>query len=280
MDYFLTGRNNGTGLVLGLAVSSAFGIAESIAIGSIILGERIASATFETAYDSVNLLSGLFENDEASFSLAAFGQLVRREWNNPVMAEHLPEKRYNLSSMIQALMAWAAIQKVTQFHTEIQWFQFIRELSKDELEGDLYPTSIASFKGGESVHVTDDTLLPETSGQIVSAEIGQASNQGIMKAPSRSRLLPTLRRLSKLVMAGYGGVGMIFFGVPLTRTNKEENDRIPSPEALRSREESIVKEVVESLEIEEKRSSDSNVKESATKNFSWWKVLLGTIFSN
>jgi sn1-specific diacylglycerol lipase len=278
MDYVLTGQSNGTGPVLGLAVSSAFGIAESIAIGSIMLGERAASASFEAAQDSVDLLAGLFGNDEASFSLAAFGQLVRREWNNPVLAEHLPEKRYKLSSMIQALMAWAAIQKVTQFYTEIQWFQFVREVSKDEFGGQMSPTPTVSQQGVNCVQVTGDTILPEAGGQIVSVEIGHASSLGITKVPSREQLLPTLRRLSKMVLAGYGGAGMIFFGVPLRHTpNQEERGRTPSPEAVRSNEESVVKDVVKSLEMGENATSysDSNDNVSASQSFSWWNVLLG-----
>lgn len=277
VDYAFTGRSNGTGAAFGFAVSSAFGLAESVAMGSIMFGERIATASITAAQDSVDLLSGLFGNDEASFSLAAFGQLVRREWSSPVMAEHLPEKRYSLPAMVQALMAWAAIQNVTHFYTEIQWFQSIRELTPDELEGSSSSTPHA--EGHNHVHVTDDTILPESSGQIVSAEIGQVSSNGLKTIPpSRQQLVPTLRRLLKLVLAGYGGVGMIFFGLPLKHTPPAGiGDRKPSTETMRSGEEALMKDVVDSLEMESLQKSTSfNNEKGSPQTFSWWNVLSGT----
>jgi len=280
-DYAFTGRNNGTGLALGLAVSSVFGFAESVAIGSITLGEKIAAASIAAAQDSVDMLSGLFGNDEASFSLAAFGQLVRREWSDPVMAEHLPEKRYSLPAMMQALMAWAAIQNVTHFYTEIQWFQDLREVRPDELETILPSNNnnngSPTTRKKNEVRVTDDTLLPESGGQIVSAEImGSTSNGKGEEGRSRTLVLPTLRRLSKMVLAGYGGAGMIFFGVPLTH---KPSAAIPgarsSPETVRAGEESVVKDVIGSLEIETATQASAKPEISNSPSFSWWNVLLG-----
>jgi sn1-specific diacylglycerol lipase len=273
-DYALTGRNNGTGLALGLAVSSAFGFAESVAIGSIMLGERIAVASIAAAQDSVDLLLGLFGNDEASFSLTAFGQLVRREWSSPVMAEHLPEKRYGLPAMMQALAAWAAIQSITQFYTETQWFEGIREVRPAELET-MMPTNVLPSTGvPHEVHVTDDTLLPNHGGQIVSAEIGHMGQTNHRKPQSRVLVLPTLRRLSKMVLAGYGGAGMIFFGVPLIHKPDDATGSFSSPEAVRSGEESVVKEVIGSIDIED---NGEQVKDKATQSFSWWNLLLGKV---
>lgn len=238
-------------------------------------GERLASASIGAAQDSIDLLSGLSGSDETSFSLAAFGQLVRREWNDPVLAEHLPEKRYSLPAMMQALAAWAAIQNVTHFHTEIQWFQSIREFQPQDLKDDT--SSATAFN--RDVQVIEDTVLPEDGGQIISAEIGEASDQSPSKPFSRQQPLNTMKRLLKLVLAGHGGAGMIFFGLPLKYSpDKGAADGVVNVEAMRSEEEALVKDVAGSMEKDiNKIDSVSEAEAKANHNFSWWNVLMGNI---
>ncbi|EIN10153.1 alpha/beta-hydrolase [Punctularia strigosozonata HHB-11173 SS5] len=114
-----------------------------------------------------------------------------------------------------------------------------------------------------------------------------------MPSPRRmtnDELKSTLRRLSKLVLAGYGGASLLFFGVSpvppapsssaststaLTRTPITAGPRLdPSS----TREEADLASALEASEAEARGSSQhaSNSGATAGQNpYSWWNILLG-----
>jgi sn1-specific diacylglycerol lipase len=289
LDYTFVGGSRGTGDALGELVASAFNTAESIALAPILIGETITSTSLVAASGSLDALSLLFGSDEASFSLASFAQLVRREWQSPVLAEYLPSQRFTVVQMARALIAWAAIQGVTMDYTEQRWFMYLRELTDSEKRPVRSLTRQLSTRD-ESVHITEDIVLPEQDGQIISADIGSPDSPNPIddsavkpssRAHSRQELLPSLRRLSKLALAGYGGAGMIFFGVPL-RPTSEDTTQHPSDEQLQAEEESVLTSAVSSSQRRDtsrSRTRDGTLPiRSAASDappFSWWEVLMG-----
>lgn len=106
-----------------------------------------------------------------------------------------------------------------------------------------------------SIHIVSDVVLPNRGGEILTAEIGQRSNRSSFydhhrisqasfsgasfmlsdsasssheaEVPSSTVPYPVLRhalkRFSRMVLGGYGGAGMILFGVPLPSLAKAGN---------------------------------------------------------
>ncbi|KAI8984919.1 alpha/beta-hydrolase [Trametes punicea] len=289
IDHTLFGGSTGAGALLGDAVSSAISAVEFVALAPIILGETITSTSLVAAHSSLSMLTTIFPgSDEASFSLASFVALVRREWNEPAGSEGLPEERYGLPEILKALVGFAALQGCTSQWQEKRWFKYMREVP-------VYDEAHAgrSLKRIDSrVTITGDTIYPSHSGQIVTADITEvpvpgswptrestpagttrSSSQRPLAAVSMDDLKQTLRRLSKLVLAGYGGPSLLFFGVSLTPGEREQR-----------KEELKIADAVNASELEaagpqEGRSGPST--QSGTPNgpgtasYSWWDVLMG-----
>ena len=90
---------------------------------------------------------------------------------------------------------------------------------------------------------------------------------------SNIELKSTLRRLSKMVLAGYGGASLLFFGVPLT------SQSAPSPQSSPQlkREETQIANAIDAAEAEAVGDGEAppGAAMDPPPSFSWWDVLLG-----
>ena len=280
----IAGYPLGVGPVLGVAVATVFTLAEHVVLAPILIGETITSTSFVAAESSIDILSTMFPgSDEASFSLAAFVTLVKREWNEPALWEQLPEERYSVTEIAKALIAWATLQGVTDDWKEKEWFKVLREIKIDEPEDRL-----TSRKRTQSrITITEDTIYPRDEGQVISADFGETpapsetsdSLDNLLYTHSNnsySKLKTNLRRLSKMVLAGYGGAGLIFFGVSLTPPPPPSFTSNPERDNAQTTEEHILADAVDASENLESSSSGPIPNPiPKSRSYSWWNVLLG-----
>lgn len=111
------------------ALEGALKLAEQVALAPIHLGEYITNTSLYAAHSSVNVLSVIFPgSSDASFSLASFIPLVRREWSQNPGGDVFPEKQYGVIQVARAVIAWVALQGVTQEWQEKRWFKYLREM--------------------------------------------------------------------------------------------------------------------------------------------------------
>lgn len=294
VDYVLFGGVGTVGPALGGAASAVISLAEQIALAPILLGETVTSTSLVAAGSSIDILSSFFPgSDEASFSLASFVTLVRREWNDPALGHQLPEERYSVAEIGRALIAWAALQGVTQEWQETNWFKVLREIDV-EVE-DTGSDSLLRNRRESRIHITSDAVLPRNIGQVITADIGEAEstlsvpestpkernrhgNHSFRRRESNTKLKSDLRRLSKMVLAGYGGAGLIFFGVSLTPPPAPSKPS-PSSDNATNAEEYALANAVDAAEQEAYSSAQYpapfSADPEASKNYSWWNVLLG-----
>ncbi|TFK88081.1 alpha/beta-hydrolase [Polyporus arcularius HHB13444] len=306
IDYALFGGNAGAGELFGGAVSSAISAVEFVALAPILLGESLTSTGLIAVHSSLSMLTTIFPgSDEASFSLASFVSLVRREWNDPADSHGLPEERYGVLEVLRALAGFAALQGVTSEWQEKRWFKFMKEVPVH----DDASTFTRRKRVDSRVTITGDTIYSRHSGQIVTAEINEvlpgsspdgpttathaAASQPThgthlsagtphlsVGAPHLSanrrqpntlppeELKQTLRRLSKLVLAGYGGPSLLFFGVSLSpweTGNRKEQTRLA--DAIDASEKEAAGEDGSSKSPEPDMPGASS--------YSWWNVLMG-----
>ncbi|KAL7281997.1 hypothetical protein ACG7TL_003464 [Trametes sanguinea] len=290
IDHTLFGGSTRAGTLFGDAVSSAISAVEFVALAPILLGETLTSTGLVAAQSSLSLLTTIFPgSDEASFSLASFVGLVRREWNEPAASEGLPEERYGLAEILKALIAFAALQGVTSEWQEKRWFKYMREVPVyDEAHAQQSRKRVDS-----RVTITGDMIYPSHSGQIVTADITEVPVPGAW--PGRETLVPlagrmsstpklppaiasmddlkqTLRRLSKLVLAGYGGPSLLFFGVSLTPGEKRKEE-LKIADAVDASEREAAGP--QSGQDEPSSSPDADANGPGTASYSWWDVLMG-----
>lgn len=353
VDYALFGGGPVLGPVAGSAVHSAFTFAEQLVLAPIHVSEYLTSTSLMAAHSSINVLSVIFPgSNEASFSLASFITLVRREWLD--LDSISPVINYGLTQVARAVVAWVALQGVTQEWQEKQWFKCLKELDVMEKPAAerkqplglrrprrycLSPSSpigpTQRYSRNSNVRVTSDVIFPGRRGpQIISADIGDASvltprsrnstississlamsSNGPTPTPSHSILsfqpltrkpslqhlhsptasihsilsahsipasnepqpLPldelkaTLRRLSKMVLAGYGGASLLFFGVTPDIGPRERGE---AGEKLE--EEAKLEVAVDAAEAE---AAGDNLNQSISPSpskYSWWNQLLG-----
>ena len=261
----------------GGAVSKAVSAIEALTLAPILLGETITSTSLVAAQSSLSVLSNIFPgSDEAGFSLASFITLVRREWQTPPGVDGLPEERYGVGGIMKGLVAWAALQGVTSHWHEQGWFKSIKEIYVNGRD-DEHTARLRPKPSKSRIHVTGDVIHPNRSSQIITADIGEALPSGtvLQKRPtgvvSRSvaDLEHSLLRYSKLVLAGYGGAGLLFFGVP----------PVPSPKSISSRdqmnqEEASLAGAVDAYE-DDGLTPTSPGELQNTPSYSWWNLLLG-----
>lgn len=295
------------------------------------LGESIASTSLTAASASIDVISNLLdEDDEASFSLVSFVALVRREW-----AEHGATGR-GVTEVARAVAAWAAIQGFTKQWSEERWLKSVKELKLDGFNPPISPKMGGTAQRPRAhtlnrVSVTDDVIMPGRFGQVVSADIGEKditigmpSSSSVSSpshcVPSHSSPIPyrsnyeisrNLRRLSKMVLAGYGGAGLLFFGTPLrpdklasvsSQCSAHDPNIQKTDTEVKDSEEDILVHVVEDAEAEAMSPPMRNVillEESSSgpststprrhlvnpapdptppapsSKYSWWNVLLG-----
>jgi sn1-specific diacylglycerol lipase len=134
LDLALFGGTTVTRPVFGLAVHTVLTIAEQITLAPIHLSEYITSTSLLAAHSSINVLSVIFPgSSDASFSLASFIDLVRREWAQPPgSVGSLPERQYGITQVARAIVGWIALQGVTQEWQEKRWFKHLKEIDVKE----------------------------------------------------------------------------------------------------------------------------------------------------
>ena len=193
---------------------------------------------------------------------------MRNDWNNPELGEHLPEEHFTVGEAARALFAWGTLQGVTYDWKFDRWSEFLSEIPRE----DPIPTR-SRLRHNSVINVTADISLPDINGQLLTADITQeASGPDNGAVPSLSPTLPTslsrrdyarqhdlkftLRRLSKMCLAGYGGASLLFFGVP------------PTP-PLNSK--ATEKETLEAAVGE----SEKAPKDTRSRTYPWWSMLLG-----
>ena len=266
LDYGLFGGRTGAGPVLSNAVASTLSVIEQITLTPILISESLTSTSFTAATGSLDLVSAIMPGgEEATFSLRSFVQLVRREWTDPVGKHFLPEKRYSVLQIAKALAAWATLQDLTHKWQERRWLPYLREIHlRDSFPSNMDPLQSPTCET-PALHVTADVIFPGSRGQIISADIGEAVTDG--GKDTRTNRLTTnvehylvFRRLSKLVLAGYGGASLLFFGL--------SPDTFASPGPSTGGEANLA-EAVDASE----RQPPSGLPNLA--RYSWWNLLLG-----
>ncbi|KAJ7179596.1 hypothetical protein C8R46DRAFT_887270 [Mycena filopes] len=284
--------------VIGGAVSTVLSLAEQIALAPIFFSEYITSTSLLAAHSSINLLSAIIPgSSEASFSLSSFITLVKRELKNPAAGESLPGKQFGLTQLARAIIAWVALQGVTQEWDEKRWLKNMREIHVKDVPKSF--ESIMRARRGSRIRVTSDIIFPGNRGQLILADIGESPMRAqsifglpkgksarrtaaskpptIVPAPRRlsnTQLKTTLRRLSKLVLAGYGGASLLFFGVSLTSPHGPASANSASEKAS---EEAHLAHAIDASEAE--AAGDFPEFDAPTglgdPQYSWWDVLLG-----
>lgn len=272
-------------------MSSVISVAEQLVLAPISLGEYITSTSLIAAHSSINILSVIIPgSNEASFSLASFIHLVKREWRAPAFGEHLPDKRFGVTQIAKALIAWVALQGVTQEWQEKRWFESLRELRVDP------PRQFDSLRErrGSRVRVTSDVIFPGNRGQIISADIGVAPTRchsvtaqhkeehtcvpkrlrgDVPQRPVNAEMKATLRRLSKMVLAGYGGASLLFFGISPTSASRSRIFSKPGwafPNDKRSEEAELATAINDS-----EAEAAGELPPPDDVEYSWWDILLG-----
>ncbi|KII96064.1 hypothetical protein PLICRDRAFT_48988 [Plicaturopsis crispa FD-325 SS-3] len=300
---FFGGMSIATPLVEG-TVATAITLAEKMTLAPLFLGEYITATSLLAAHSSINVLSVIFPgSNEASFSLASFITLVKREWNEPAYGEHLPVKRFGVTEVARALVAWGALQGVTQEWQERKWLKYLLEVKvEDPPQRDTIGRSDSTVgrirKDSSRVRVTSDVIFSRNIGQIISADIGEAPTNlprprslnferqqtfptvkpqmkrqrvGLTRL-SHEEMKSTLRRLSKMVLAGYGGASLLFFGVSPTAASPSSRRSSAGKRA----EEAQLAHAIESSEAEAAGDNEEFDEGSDPDlSYSWWDILLG-----
>ena len=159
--------------------------------------------------------------------------------------------------------------------------------------------NLGGFRGSR-IRVTSDVIFPGNRGQIIAADIGEAPPsraQSVInsrtktvgrptpasKCPpivseqprlSNTELKATLRRLSKMVLAGYGGASLLFFGVSPTAVHG------PAPSNSRSEKASEETHLARAINASEAEAAGDFEELEVPPGlgdaqYSWWDVLLG-----
>lgn len=132
VDHAFFGGSTITRPIIGGAVSSVISFAEQLTLAPIFFSEYITSTSLIAAHSSINVLSVIFPgSSDASFSLASFITLVRREWADTT-DPNTPTKRYGITQIARAIVAWVALQGVTQEWQEKMWFEHLKEIRVNE----------------------------------------------------------------------------------------------------------------------------------------------------
>jgi hypothetical protein len=232
IDYGLGWSNPSDGLFEGptsqlgnRAVMLGFESVEWLVGRGIDLGEYMTHSSIEAISSIVESISTLYgDTEEASFSLGAFVQLVRRELANPVDADSLPARRDDELSaksairVAQSLAAWAAIQSMTTDHQERQILSGLKEINVDTWKGSNRPSEGSTpAAAGESqwsspsdvepdIQVTSETEDWESHAQITTAEVGHPGDPAVeLDTLSKSGTIDA--RVDVLAGGGGGGGG-------------------------------------------------------------------------
>lgn len=291
--------NQVTAPIIEGAVTSAINFAEAITLAPIFLGEYISAASIGAAHSSIDILSVILPgSSEASFSLVSFIGLVKREWDNPSPEANIPNKKYGITEVARALVAWIALQGVTQEWHEERWLSYLREIELHDPSTELQLKRVPS-----RIRVTSDVIFPGNRGQLISADIGEAPSGTRTRARSPSvlsrismssfrwkdqkeyhhversqksvdEIKTNLRRLSKMVLAGYGGATLLFFGVSPWLASTSTQLGASTSRNQKEAEEAQLESAINAAEAEVDGKS-SYISASENSDFSWWDILMG-----
>ena len=163
------------------------------------------------------------------------------------------------------------------------------------------------------IRVISDVIFPGQQGpQIIAADIGepelarsQASSIYLSRTKSHislnhnsatnateispdtpsltnAEVKATLRRLSKMVLAGYGGASLLFFGVSPSAfgPRSSASTSLPTSHSAAIAREKTVEEAnltnaIDASEAEAAGDADSETESAVQQEYSWWDVLLG-----
>ncbi|KAK2462270.1 hypothetical protein APHAL10511_005576 [Amanita phalloides] len=353
VDYALFGGSTVTTPLLGGAVSTVFTLAEQITLAPIHLSEYITATSLMAAHSSINVLSVIFPgSSDASFSLASFITLVKHEWYQPPSFGELPERQFGITQVARAIVAWVALQGVTQEWQEEKWFKYLREIDVNDSLATMDNIYKTQFRRGSRVRVTSDVIYPGAmNAQIISADIGEApprkhnsnakdhssketkdpatktsqrrthhtitqlsftsqkddrsqvtyarlqtESQPLMSslhfpepAPTQlsiGELKLTLRRLSKIVLAGYGGASLLFFGISpdaISAASSSATLGMRKAAGEETSEEVQLTHAIDASEAEVAGEGDEVIsntingedKSVGPSSYSWWDILLG-----
>jgi len=178
----------------------------------------------------------------------------------------------------------------------------------------IFFSLVTTFAHKESqrsrIRVTSDIIFPGQGPQIVAAVIGEpepqrsrqnsfyhtctrsvlslgrnhAARSGIppefiIQQPSIAEHKVNFRRLSKMVLAGYGGASLLFFGVSPTyfssATKNSTNSFTTSPDAMVRAKKSEETKLANAIEASEAEAAGDAENPEERKEYSWWDVLLG-----
>ncbi|TEB29538.1 alpha/beta-hydrolase [Coprinellus micaceus] len=296
VDQTVFGGNSVTRPLLQGAVSTVFNVAEQFTLAPIYLGEYITSTSVLAAHSTINALSVIFPgSNEASFSLVAFIDLVRREWRQAEDPQR-PEKHYGLTKVAWAIVGWVSLQGVTQEWQEKRWLKHLKEIDVNAVR----PTPLS--RKPSRVRVTSDIILPGEGGaQIITASIGEETppsrRLSLRRSRSRASIISTFsltsslapldedpnwlpdpelksnfRRLSKLVLAGYGGASLLFFGVSPSQLYPSEPSKKTSLETEKQKEEAKLATAIDAAEAE---AAGVPSLDPSEHKYSWWEILIG-----
>jgi sn1-specific diacylglycerol lipase len=154
----------------------------------------------------------------------------------------------------------------------IKWSKSLSEIPRE----DPIPDKRSRIRNNSIVNVTADIPLPDINGHLVTADItpkasGPDNTSVIPHSPSRpispsqsqqqhdaskDDLRLTLRRLSRMCLAGYGGASLLFFGVPPT-----------PPLNSKAAEKATLEAAVD--------ESEKAPKDTPGRTYPWWSMLLG-----
>lgn len=141
-------------------MSSALTLAEQITLAPIHIGEYITNTSFIAAHGSINVLSVIFPgSSEASFSLTSFISLVRREWKQSYHNGEAIANQYGVTQIARAIVAWAALQGVTQEWQERRWFKYLKELDVKDAPKHSEPRTPRYLQLVSSVGTAVDTNI-------------------------------------------------------------------------------------------------------------------------
>lgn len=247
-------------------MASTLSIIEQITLAPILISESLTSTSFTAAIGSLDLVPTVMPGgEEATFSLRSFIQLVQREWSDPVAKHFLPEKRYSVLQIAKALTAWATLQDLTHEWQERQWSSCLREIHLHDSPPSDRDTNQPPAYDTPALRVTADVIFPGSKGQIISADIGEAVADGprdthANRLATNAELYLVFRRLSKLVLAGYGGASLLFFGLS------------PSTFASPGLSTDVEPSLAEAVDASERQPPPSP---SHLAHYSWWNLLLG-----
>lgn len=290
------------------AVSTVLNVAEQCTLAPLYLGEYITSTSVLAAHSTINALSVIFPgSNEASFSLVAFINLVRREWGqaeDPLR----PKKNYGLRKVAWAIVGWISLQEVTQEWQEKRWLKHLKEINVDakrpgHLNRKCVPRQTSggrklTFYRASRIRVTSDVILPGEGGaQIITASIGDSTSRlSLRRSRSRTSIISStfsltsslppvdeflpdpelkanFRRLSKLVLAGYGGASLLFFGISPSELYPSDSKLKPSLESEKAKEEAKLADAIDASEAE--AAGLASLEDTNAHQYSWWDILIG-----